>query len=321
MKLTASAILISAALAAIATAAPVANPSHRKSIDVNLPSGFTKRCMDCTSKDATALDLIVKASAGHYADIAKVRLDALVNEIATAKVTSGNQDLPKEKALLNLVVKATIDKAKKDCSSEALAPVIKATVVANSNLDIPWSKEEEVKKKIIELDIVITKTILDRIQANINAELLSKDCTEKMTNTQITPVPETAQPTQPTSETPPAIGEVPLGTGPESPVTPPAEIPVTPESPAPVDPSAQPDPIREEVPSPPTGNQNPTGESTPVTQDPASEPCTEWSEPPRQRHRNKEDKPLKKEGIDVPSKVDTKFVCATGCKDTKEANV
>ncbi|KAG0300508.1 hypothetical protein BGZ99_003767, partial [Dissophora globulifera] len=108
------------------------------------------------------------------------------------KVTSGAESLPKEEAALTITIKANIDKAKKECSSEALEAVIKASVAADSNMDIPWSKKEEVEKKMVELDAKITALILERIHANVNAETLSKDCTENMTNTEIASAPALA---------------------------------------------------------------------------------------------------------------------------------
>jgi hypothetical protein len=56
------------------------------------------------------------------------------------------------------------------------------------------------------LEIKITQLAVDRIQANIDAELLSKDCTEKMTNTEIVPAPETPGPVP---ETPAPAPEIP----------------------------------------------------------------------------------------------------------------
>ncbi|KAG0363959.1 hypothetical protein BGX24_004811, partial [Mortierella sp. AD032] len=170
MKFTAASLLISAALAAVASAAPLANK-----IDIldgtSVNHNIVKRCGDCTHNDGLALDIIVKASADHYSTIAHARLDNLMSEIQTAKVTSGAQDLPQEKAALSVAVQTKIDEAKKACSSDALAPAIKATVAADANLDIPWSKKEEIEKKMAELDIKITQLMLERIQANINAEL------------------------------------------------------------------------------------------------------------------------------------------------------
>ncbi|KAG0271168.1 hypothetical protein BGZ95_001060 [Linnemannia exigua] len=170
--------------------------------------------------------LIVKASADHYSTIAHARLDNLMSEIQTAKVTSGAQDLPQEKAALSVAVQTKIDEAKKACSPDVLAPAIKATVAADANLDIPWSKKEEIEKKMAELDAKITQLMLERIQANINAELLSKDCTEKMTNTEIAPAPPAAP------EAAPAPAPAPV----EAPA--PAPAPVEAPAPAPATPAA-----------------------------------------------------------------------------------
>ncbi|KAF9383628.1 hypothetical protein CPC16_008829, partial [Podila verticillata] len=188
MKFTSSILLISAALATLASAAPMIVPGTHVNSD-STGHVLAKRCADCTNKDAVALDIIVRASADHYSNIAHVRLDSLLSEIQTAKVTSGAQDLPQEKAALTVAVQTKIDEAKKACAPEALASAIKATVTANANLDVPWSKKEEIEKNMVDLDVMITKLMLDRIQASINAERLSKDCTEQMTNTQIAPAP------------------------------------------------------------------------------------------------------------------------------------
>ncbi|KAG0279442.1 hypothetical protein BGZ95_001208 [Linnemannia exigua] len=139
MKFTSSILLISAAIASVASAIPL---SAQGSGNANLLNGvhgnantntnayfartpLAKRCGDCTHKDTTALNVIIKASADHYADIAHVRLDNLMREIATAKVTSGAEELPKEKALLTITVQSKIDEAKKACTSEELVPAIK----------------------------------------------------------------------------------------------------------------------------------------------------------------------------------------------------
>ncbi|KAF9141230.1 hypothetical protein BGX30_005240 [Mortierella sp. GBA39] len=194
MKFTSSILLISAAIASVAIAAPL---TGQASVTVNAPNNFhgnadanlsrtslTKRaCGDCTHKDGAALDVIIKASADHYADIAHVRLDNLMREIATAKVTSGAEELPKEKALLTITVQSKIDDAKKACTSEELVPAIKAA-----------------------------------------------DCTEKMTNTEIAPAPETSAPAPETpAPTPDASAPVPETSAP-IPETP---APV-PETPAPI---------------------------------------------------------------------------------------
>ncbi|KAG0020692.1 hypothetical protein BGZ81_009232 [Podila clonocystis] len=202
MKFTSSIILISAALA-MASAAPLAVPEANV---INPSHVLTKRCADCTNKDAAALDIIVQASANHYSNIAHVRLDNLLSEIQTAKVTSGSQDLHQEKAALTVTVQNKIDEAKEACAPEALAPAIRATVTANSNMDVAWSKKEEIEKNMVELDIMITRLMLDRMQAKIDAERLSKDCTEQMTNTQIVPAPapEAAPAPAPAPEAAPA---------------------------------------------------------------------------------------------------------------------
>ncbi|KAG0378886.1 hypothetical protein BGX24_002499 [Mortierella sp. AD032] len=287
MKFTSSILLISAAIASVASAIPLGAQS---SGNVNVPNTvqgnananayfartpLTKRCGDCTHKDTAALNIIIKASADHYSDIAHVRLDNLMREIATAKVTSGTDELPKEKALLTITVQSKIDEAKKDCTSEELVPAIKAAVAADANLDVAWSKQEgkELEKKMAALDVKITQLVLDRIQANINAELLSKDCTEKMTNTEIAPAPETSAPA-PVAETPAPTPETP------------APAPETP-TPAPETPAPAP-----ETPAPAPEAPAPVPENT--------------------------DNGLKV-GIDVAASVDPKFVCKSGCNDSQDA--
>ncbi|KAF9331251.1 hypothetical protein BGZ91_012192, partial [Linnemannia elongata] len=154
MKFTSSILLISAAIASVATAAPLTGQATGT---INVPNNvhgnanayfsrtpLTKRaCGDCTHKDGAALDVIIKASADHYADIAHARLDNLMRQIATAK--------------------SKIDDAKKACTSEELVPAIKAAVSADANLDIAWSKQEdkELEKKMAELDVKVTKLVLD----------------------------------------------------------------------------------------------------------------------------------------------------------------
>ncbi|KAG0336373.1 hypothetical protein BG000_006630 [Podila horticola] len=207
MKFTSSILLISAALA-LASAAPLVVPNgHIADLSNRV---LTKRCIDCTNKDAVALDIIVQASANHYSNIAHVRLDSLLSEIQTAKVTSGSQDLPQEKAALTVAVQTKIDEAKKACAPEALALAIRNTVTSNANMDVPWSKKEEIERNMVELDIMITKLMLDRIQDNINAERLSKDCTEQMTNTQIAPAPAPAPDAAPAPEAAPAPAPAPV---------------------------------------------------------------------------------------------------------------
>ncbi|KAF9335033.1 hypothetical protein BG006_001022 [Podila minutissima] len=275
MKFISSILMISAALA-LASAAPLAHIAD--------PIGqvLTKRCADCTNKDAVALEIIVQASADHYSNIAHVRLDNLMNEIQTAKVTSGSQDLPQEKAALTVTVQTKIEEAKKACTPEALASAIKATVAANANMDVPWSKKEEIEKKMVELDIMITKLMLDRIQANIDAERLSKDCTEQMTNTQIAPAPapEAAPAPAPATEAAPVSAPEVAAPAPAPEVAAPAPAPeVAAPAPAP------------EVAAPA----------------PAPAACTETSCGSKQA------------GIDVAADVDAKYVCKSGCKDTQDA--
>ncbi|KAF9137837.1 hypothetical protein BGX30_009854 [Mortierella sp. GBA39] len=242
MKFTSSILLISAAIASVASAVPITgqatgNVDVPNAVQVTANANFartplTKLCGDCTQKDSAALEVIIKASADHYSDIAHARLDNLMNEIATAKVTSGAEELPKEKALLTITVQSNIDNAKKACTSEELVPAIKSAVEADANLDVAWSKQEdqELKKKMAELEVKITQLVLDRIQVNINAELLSKDCTEKMTNTEIALAPETLAPAP---ETPAPTPEAPA-TVPETPAPTPETPAPVPETPAPV---------------------------------------------------------------------------------------
>ncbi|GJJ72804.1 hypothetical protein EMPS_05162 [Entomortierella parvispora] len=218
MKFSSCTLLISAALATLASAAPLISQDVTQ-VDATAHV-LTKRCADCTHTDGLALDLIVKASADHYSAIAQNHLDNLMVEIDTAKVTSGTQDLPQEKAALTVAVQGKIDEAKKACSPEVLAPAIKATVTSNSNMDVPWSKKEEIENKMAELDILITNMVLDRIQANVNAEGLSKDCTEKMTNTDLVPAPEPAAPPPPA----PVVAE-PAPAPADAPVPVPAPVP------------------------------------------------------------------------------------------------
>ncbi|KAF9548251.1 hypothetical protein EC957_007020 [Mortierella hygrophila] len=284
MKFTSSILLISAAIASVAIAAPL---TGQASVNLNSPNNvhanadanlsrtsLTKRaCGDCTHKDGAALDVIIKASADHYADIAHAHLDNLMREIATAKVTSGAEELPKEKALLTITVQSKIDDAKKACTSEELVPAIKAAVAEDASLDVAWSKQEEkeLENKMVELDVKITKLVLDRIQAKVNAELLSKDCTEKMTNTEIAPAPETSAPV------------------PETPAPAPETPAPTPEASAPVPETSAPVP---ETPAPVPETPAPIPENT--------------------------DNGLKI-GINVAANVDPKFVCKSGCNDAQDA--
>ncbi|KAF9118681.1 hypothetical protein BGW39_000959, partial [Mortierella sp. 14UC] len=74
-------------------------------------------------------------------------------------------------------------------------------------------EDKELEKTMAELDAKITQLVPDRIQVNVNAELLSKDCTEKMTNTEIAPASETPAPIPetpaPAQETPAPVPETP----------------------------------------------------------------------------------------------------------------
>ncbi|KAF9921474.1 hypothetical protein FBU30_008469 [Linnemannia zychae] len=243
MKFTTATLLVSSAFAAIASAAPLLN-----NVDIQntatVEQTLTKRCTECTHTDGIALDIIVKASADHYSTIAHARLDNLMSEIKTADVTSGNQDLPQEKAALNIAVQTKIDEAKEACSPEVLAPAIKATVTADATFDVPWSKKEEIEKKMAALDAKITQLMLERIQNSINAELLSKDCTEKMTNTEIAPAPAPAPAPEPV----------------EAPAPTPAPVEAPSPAPAPAEASA-PTPAPVEAP-------------TPVQATAADQPCT-----------------------------------------------
>ncbi|CAO3563138.1 unnamed protein product [Mortierella alpina] len=216
MKFSASALLISAALATIASAAPF----------------LSKRCSECTHVDSLARDLIVRESATHYSQIALVHLDGLSNEIQTARVTSGAEDLPREKEMLSSIVQIKIDDAKKDCAPEALAQAIENVMTSQATFDIPWSKKEEIEKKMAELDVAIMQLMLERIQNRIDAERLSKDCTEKMTETVIAPAPP--GPVLPAAPAP-AAPETPAAAVPETP----APAPAAPATPAPA-PAVQP---------------------------------------------------------------------------------
>ncbi|KAG0058197.1 hypothetical protein BGZ89_001482 [Linnemannia elongata] len=311
MKFISTILLISAAIASVASAVPLTgqttgNVDVPKTAQGNANAYFartpiTKRCGDCTHKDGAALDVIIKASADHYADIAHARLDNLMNEIATAKVTSGAKDLTKEKALLTITVQSNIDNAKKACTSEELVPAIKSAVEADANLDIAWSKQEdqELRKKMAELEVKVTQLVLDRIQANINAELLSKDCTEKMTNTEIAPAPETPalvpETPAPTSEAPTSVPEA-SAPVPETPA-------LVPETPAPV----------RETPAPTPETLAPVpGTLAPATETPVPMPETTAPVPKITDNGSKV-------GIDVAANVDPKFVCKSGCNDSQDA--
>ncbi|KAF9324518.1 hypothetical protein BG006_000451 [Podila minutissima] len=286
MKFSASVLLISAALA-VTSAAPLLS---RNNINSNVATnGLAKRnCVDCTHKDGAALDIIIKASANHYADIAHARLDGLMAEINTAKVTSGTQELPKEKAVLTVTIQGKIDEVKRACTSQELEPLIKASITADANFDIPWSNREEVEKKMAELDLKITKLVLDRMQTNINAEMLSKECAEKMTNTEIAPAPP-----------------VPLA-APEAPAPAPEAAAPAPETPAPAPETPAPAP---QAPAPVL--EIPATAPVPVEAPAPVAPVATSSTP-------KSNNGLRV-GIDVAASVDPKFVCKSGCKDSNHA--
>ncbi|GJJ70853.1 hypothetical protein EMPS_03203 [Entomortierella parvispora] len=334
-----SILLISAALAVVANAAPL---SAKSPVDIDTRQGIHVALAPVISKrsdnpDGVALDLIIKTSADHYSVIAHARLDGLMKEIQTAKVTSGNEDMPNEKKLLTVTVQTQIDEAKKACSPEALQPVIMATVTADSNFDIPWSKKEEVEKKMADLDIAITKAVLDRIQATVNAELLSKDCTEKMTNTEIVPAPAPAE--TPAPEAPAAAEPAPetAAPAPEAPAPAPETPAPAPETPAPAPETPAPEP---ETPAPEPETTAPAPEilaSEPETATPEPEtpaPAPETPAPvPESPAPAPEASPIAvaaapeapkddsvQAGIDVAASVDSKFVCKTGCKDSEDAH-
>ncbi|KAF9560458.1 hypothetical protein EC968_006199 [Mortierella alpina] len=189
MKFSASILLISAALATIASAAPLI-----EIVDINTAPAAPSLCSGCTSQDQSALNVIVQASADHYADIAQDRLDGLMREMETAKVTSGSAELPKEKATLTLTVQSRINDAKKACAPEALAAAIHAAIADDASLNIPWSKSEQAKRKMDDLNVVVERIILDLIQKHVSAQRLANDITQSMTKTVIEPIPETAAP-------------------------------------------------------------------------------------------------------------------------------
>ncbi|KAF9420291.1 hypothetical protein BGZ94_009170 [Podila epigama] len=286
MKFSALTVLISFALAVVASAAPLLETANAN-VNVFSNSIAKRNCAECTQSDVTALDLILKASADHYADIARIHLDGLMQDINSAKVTSGEQDLPKEKALLSAAVQAKIDAAKKACSSEELLPAIKVSVNADTNLNIPWSNKDQVDKKLADLDVKITKILLDRIQTNINAEILSKDCTEKMTNTVITPAP--AGPT--------TVDNEPSSQGPES---------------------SNATPVSEEAPSVASPPETPTPtESTPQ---PVPENSDNNSKDINNSSNNNNETIQAGIHVAAPS-VDPKYVCKSGCQNSKEAKL
>ncbi|KAF9947559.1 hypothetical protein BGZ72_010471 [Mortierella alpina] len=292
MRFSASILLISVALATITSAAPLV-----AIVDISTAPTASNLCSECTSLDQSALNALVKASADHYADIAQVRLNDLMREMETAKVTSGSTELPKEKATLTITVQSRIDDAKKACDSDALAPSILAAITADANLNIPWSKHDQAEKKIDDLNAAIEKIVLDRIQAHVNAELLSKDITENMTNTAITPIPETAAPVP---EAPAAGSET------QAPVQP-NVLPGT-SAPAPAPAPEVVAPAPEVVPQAP---QEPV--VAPETSPPAEEQ-------PKQIDAVKDINSGTQAGIDVAGTVDPKFLCSSGCKDAKDAS-
>ncbi|KAF9366025.1 hypothetical protein BGX34_006735 [Mortierella sp. NVP85] len=226
MKFTSSILLISAAIAAVVSAAP-------------LPSDT----IDVTLENSKVADLDVL---GGYLSGLKARNDRLADlticyviSRLSRSPTSGKKNLPKEKAALTLIVKTKIDKAKKGYSSESLAPIIKAIVTSDASLDIPWSKKDEAEKKGVELDAKVTDIVLNLLEQAIGAELLSKDCTEKMTNNEIAP-----------AETPegPFVGE---------------SVPPMPQTPAPVPEAPAPIP---ETPAPVKEAPSPIPETTTTTE-------------------------------------------------------
>ncbi|KAG0261557.1 hypothetical protein DFQ27_002917 [Actinomortierella ambigua] len=305
-------LLISAALAIIASAAPVSNVNVDATANLNgATRDVVKRCVDCTNTDTIALDLIIKSTADHYADIAVTRLDILNAEIQTAKVTSGNQELTQEKTALTVTVQTKIDAAKKACSSDELAPIIKATVSSDSSLDIAWSQKsrEEIEKKLLQLDIVITRMILDRIQANVNADALSKECTEKMTNTEITPAPVDSGLNKDSSP-PPSSGNPPASSGDSSNSGTPAPGPSTDTGSNTPAPGGAPD-ASTKAPDSSSGPQDSIKPDTPPSN---TAPTT--SEPPCDETK---DAAAPQPGIDVVASVDSKYVCAKGCTDTEDA--
>ncbi|KAF9388868.1 hypothetical protein CPB97_000234 [Podila verticillata] len=306
MKFSFSSLLISAAIATVASTAP-SSDTH---VDVT-DNILTNSCAECTQADSHALDVIITASANHFSKIAHVRLDNLMKEMSLASVTSGAEELPEEKALLMVAVQTKINDAKIASMPHALAPAIKATVEANANLNIPWSQKDQVERKMVDLNLLITNLVLDRIQADINAELLSKDCAEKMTNTELVPAPVAAPEAlvapAPVTEAPTPVTEAP------APVTE-APAPVT-EAPASVTETSAP---VTEAPASAPETPIPAPESpapAPEAPAPAPETIEAYSTEPY------ENKPFIQAGIDVAADVDPKFVCKTGCNDSKDANV
>ncbi|KAF8926288.1 hypothetical protein EDD21DRAFT_185690 [Dissophora ornata] len=284
MKFISSILMISAAIATVATAAPLAS---RESItNANIPSNLSKRCTGCTHEDGVARDLFVSASANLYAGIARDRLDLLKLKIEAAKVPSGVEALPRE-AMLMVTVKSTIDKAKQDCTSEALAPVIMETIAEDPSMDFTWSNKKEVEKRMTDINAKITDIVIKRLQFNVNAVTLSKDCTEKMTNTEIAPAPA-PEASAPIPETPAPAPETPAP-APETPAPAPEAPAPAPESPAPVP----------ESPAPGLETAAAVPEST--------------TEP------NVEDKNGLQVGINIAGDFDPKFVCKSGCQNSQDA--
>ncbi|KAF9379154.1 hypothetical protein CPC16_010902 [Podila verticillata] len=348
MKLSISSLLISAAIATVA----FATPSSDTHVDVTA-NVLNNHCAECTQADSHALDVIVTASASHFSKIAHVRLDNLMAEMSLASVTSGAEEMPKEKALLMVAVQTKINDAKIASMPHALAPAIKATVEANADLNIPWSQKDQVEKKMIDLNLLITNLVLDRIQAVINAELLSKDCAEKMTNTEIVPAPvaapETLAAPAPVTEAPAPVTEAPAPVQEAPAPVAEAPAPVTeapaPATEAPAPATEAPAPVQEapapvaEAPAPVTEAPAPVQEApVPVAEAPASAPealtpgpessvpAPEASAPAPETIEAYstepcENKPFIQAGIDVAADVDPKFVCKTGCKDSNDANV
>ncbi|KAF9404679.1 hypothetical protein BGZ76_006851, partial [Entomortierella beljakovae] len=296
MKFTKSILLATAAMAAIASAAPLVNQTPNDVNTVVTTNALGKR------DDTAAINAIVQISANHYADIAKINLDNLLNDIDAAKVTSGKDELPNEKTLLSLAVKANIEKAKQDCSAESLKPLIKATVKAETGSDSQWEDKDKATKLLVDIDVKITEILNQCLKVNINADVLSKDCTEKMTNTEIEPInaepinnepepeaaPETPEPAPETTESKPEVVE---------PVTEPEAVEPEPEA----------EPIPEEAPAPvPEEALAPVPEETPApVPESAPESCSAGAG-----------------GINVCVKVNTNldsFICKSGCKDEKDA--
>ncbi|KAG0081262.1 hypothetical protein BGZ93_002747 [Podila epicladia] len=304
MKFSASILLISAALT-VTSAAPLL-PLNNINANAAINDLAKRSCADCTYKDGAALDIIIKASANHYADIAHTRLDILMAEINTAKVTSGTQELPKEKTLLTFTIQSKIDEAKRACTSQELEPVIKASITADASLNIPWSNKEEVEKKMVELDLKITKLVLDRIQANINAEMLSK---EKMTNTEIAPAPP-APVAAPEAPVPAPEAAAPVSEtsapAPAAPVSAPETLAPAPAVPAPAPEAPAPAP---QAPAP--ALETPAPAYIPVN---APAPVAPVVTSPTPKSNNE-----LRVGIDVAASVDPKFVCKSGCKDSNDA--